>query len=354
MRTALGLAARGLGRVWPNPAVGCVLVNEGPGGWPRLDPAWRTATRRDRGPATGRRRGACAATAYVMLEPCSHRGETPPCADALIAAGIVARGHRDRRPGPARQPVRVPRLCARPGIAVIGRHPGQMKPAPSTLATSNATDKGLPLVTLKTATTLDGKIATHTGQSRWITGERVAGYGTPLARSARCGGGWCRHGGRRQPRSDVPAAGARGVRHPFASSSTRACACHLTHRLIATARKSPNLDRCDVLQGGPRSAPRTRTRPGSKLSPFVRAATPSSPWRMSLRRSPKRGITRLLVEGGKPPCGGAFTREPGRSLGVVPRAAHHGRRRHPCGRSHRCRSRRVRAALCPRQRPQNR
>src|SRR5438477_11133910 len=87
MRAAFALARRGLGAVWPNPAVGCVIVNKGrvvgrgwtqPGGRPHgeteaLDRAGEAA------------RGA---TAYVGLEPCCHWGRTPPCTDALIAAGI--------------------------------------------------------------------------------------------------------------------------------------------------------------------------------------------------------------------------------------------------------------------------
>ena len=88
MRAALALARRGLGRVWPNPAVGCVLVKDGnvigrgwtqPGGRPHAE---TEALRRAGKAAKG-------ATAYVTLEPCAHHGETPPCADALIEAGIA-------------------------------------------------------------------------------------------------------------------------------------------------------------------------------------------------------------------------------------------------------------------------
>src|SRR5215472_7955136 len=87
MRAAVGLAGRGVGNVWPNPAVGCVLVNDGrvvgrgwtgSGGRPHAE----TEAIGRAGPAA---RGA---TAYVSLEPCCHRGQTPPCAEALIEAGV--------------------------------------------------------------------------------------------------------------------------------------------------------------------------------------------------------------------------------------------------------------------------
>ena len=88
MKAALGLARRGLGLVWPNPAVGCVLVKDGrvvgrghtaAGGRPHAETqALAQAGEQARG-----------ATAYVTLEPCSHHGKTGPCAEALIQAGIA-------------------------------------------------------------------------------------------------------------------------------------------------------------------------------------------------------------------------------------------------------------------------
>ena len=88
MRAALGLARRGLGRVWPNPAVGCIVLADGKmvgrgrtgdGGRPHAEVAALAE-------AGARARGA---TVYVTLEPCVHTGQTPPCAEALIAAGVA-------------------------------------------------------------------------------------------------------------------------------------------------------------------------------------------------------------------------------------------------------------------------
>ena len=99
MALALSLASRGLGNVWPNPAVGCVIVNEGrivgrgwtqPGGRPHAE---RRALDQAGAAAAG-------ATAYVTLEPCAHHGQTPPCSEALIAAGVarVVSAHEDPDP----------------------------------------------------------------------------------------------------------------------------------------------------------------------------------------------------------------------------------------------------------------
>ena len=167
MRAALALARRGLGNTWPNPSVGCVLVRDGrvvgrgvtaPGGRPHAEVAALAV-------AGDFARGA---TAYVTLEPCSHHGQTPPCMDALIAAGVrrvvVAAGDPDKRVDGA-------------GIAAL-RAAG-LEVAVGMLAAEASTlqagflarvGSGRPMVTLKLASTLDGRIATRTGESRWITG----------------------------------------------------------------------------------------------------------------------------------------------------------------------------------------
>ncbi|MDB5414848.1 MAG: ribD [Rubritepida sp.] len=167
MRAALQIAARGLGNTWPNPSVGCVLVNHGavvgrgwtqPGGRPHaetqaLDRAGEAA------------RGA---TAYVTLEPCSHHGRTPPCCDALIRAG-VARVVVALRDPDSRVDGRGFARLREAGIIVEEGLMGAEAAALNAGFIRRVT-QGLPLVTLKLASTLDGRIATATGESRWITG----------------------------------------------------------------------------------------------------------------------------------------------------------------------------------------
>ena len=167
MALALSLGRRGMGNCWPNPAVGCVLVREGrivgrgwtqPGGRPHAE----TVALAHAGAAA---RGA---TAYVTLEPCAHRGQTPPCAEALIEAGLarVVAPMEDSDPRVSGQ-----------GFEMLRRH--GIDVTTGVLAAGAArdhagfflrTEQGRPLVTLKLAASLDGRIATGAGQSQWITG----------------------------------------------------------------------------------------------------------------------------------------------------------------------------------------
>ncbi len=167
MRAALALARRGLGNVWPNPSVGCVIVRDGrvvgrghtrPGGRPHAETeALKAAAHAARG-----------ATAYVTLEPCCHWGRTPPCTDALIAAGVARVVVALRDPDRWVDGEGLSRLRAA-GIAVeVGLLGGEA--ARINAGFVKRVREGLPLVTLKLAATLDGRIATATGDSRWITG----------------------------------------------------------------------------------------------------------------------------------------------------------------------------------------
>lgn len=167
MALAVSLGARGLGRVWPNPAVGCVLVKVGRvvgRGW--TDIGGRPhAEVKALAQAGDLAKGACA---YVSLEPCNHTGKTGPCAQALIDAGVA----------------RVVVACQDPDPRVAGGGIARMRAAGIEVVTGVLEDEGLrahegffsrlqkgrPMVTLKVATSLDGRIATASGESQWITG----------------------------------------------------------------------------------------------------------------------------------------------------------------------------------------
>lgn len=167
MAHALRLGARGLGRTWPNPAVGCVLIKDGrvvgrgwtqPGGRPHAE---RMALAMAGDAAQG-------ATAYVTLEPCAHHGKTSPCAEALVAAGVARVVTALTDPDP-RVAGRGHAILRNAGIVVTeGVMEAEARRANAGFL--RRVTQGLPLVTLKLALTLDGRIATRTGDSRWITG----------------------------------------------------------------------------------------------------------------------------------------------------------------------------------------
>lgn len=168
MRAALALARRGLGRVSPNPSVGCVVVANdravgrgwtSPGGRPHAE---TQALLRAGSSARG-------ATVYVTLEPCCHHGRTPPCSEALIAAGVARVVASMEDPDPRVAGAGFAALRAA-GIAVdVGLCAEEAREVNCGFLLRLG--KGRPLVTLKTATTLDGRIATRSGESQWITGE---------------------------------------------------------------------------------------------------------------------------------------------------------------------------------------
>lgn len=168
MARALQLAARGLYTTSPNPRVGCVIVKEGRvvgEGWHQRagTPHAEIHALKAAGDAA---RGA---TAYVSLEPCSHHGKTPPCAEALIEAGVVRVVSAMTDPNP---------LVAGGGIdmltlAGIQAEVGLMENEARALNPGfiSRMTRQRPWVRLKTASTLDGKTALANGQSQWITGE---------------------------------------------------------------------------------------------------------------------------------------------------------------------------------------
>ncbi len=178
MRAALSLAARHLGQTWPNPAVGCVIVDAAghvigrgstqPGGRPHSETEALTM-------AGARAKGG---TAYVTLEPCSHHGKTPPCAEALVASGIkrVVSALEDPDPrvsGGGHAKLRAAGIAVESGLlaeAAADLNAGFLK----------RIRDGLPLVSLKLATSADGRTATRAGDSKWITGEAARAFGHRL------------------------------------------------------------------------------------------------------------------------------------------------------------------------------
>ena len=168
MRAALALARRSLGSTWPNPAVGCVIVRDGTivgrgrtqkGGRPHAE----TQALAEAGAA------AAGATAFVTLEPCAHHGKTPPCADALVAAGVARVVSALEDPDPRVKGQGHERL-RRAGIAVeVGEGADEAREINAGFLMRVA--EGRPLFRLKMATSLDGRIATASGESQWITGE---------------------------------------------------------------------------------------------------------------------------------------------------------------------------------------
>ncbi len=169
---ALALARRGLGRTGTNPSVGCIIARDtrilgrgrtAQGGRPHAETrALSHATQQYGADALH------GATAYVTLEPCAHHGCTPPCANALIKAGIarVVAPFADPDPRVAGKGFAMLREA---GIAVVVG-PGEAEARALLAPYLRMRTTGRPTLTLKLATTLDGKIATRTGESQWITG----------------------------------------------------------------------------------------------------------------------------------------------------------------------------------------
>jgi diaminohydroxyphosphoribosylaminopyrimidine deaminase/5-amino-6-(5-phosphoribosylamino)uracil reductase len=293
MRHALGLAARQLGQVAPNPAVGCLIVKDGvvlgrgvtqAGGRPHAE----TEALRQAGEAA---RGACA---YVTLEPCSHFGKTPPCARALIEAGIARAVIAVRDPDPRVDGGGITALEAA-GVAVTL---GVLEAQAAALNAGFFLTKtqGRPLVTLKLATSLDGKIATAAGESRWITGEasRALAHGLRANHDAVLVG--FHTAAADDPLLDVRLPGLEN-RRPVRVILDARLATPPTHRVVTTARRQPTWI-VSVEGHGDAQSRAALERAGVEILTFPAADRGRVPIVAVLQALAGRGITRLLVEGG--------------------------------------------------------
>lgn len=306
MRMALHLARRGYGTTSPNPMVGAVLVRNsrviGRGyhhqaGQPHAEiEALRDAQRRGHDPK--------GATLYVTLEPCSSQGRTPACTDAILAAGLrrVFVGATD--PNPAHRGRAYP-LLRRAGIEVetglLGTECDRLNEVFNHWIVHRT-----PFVTVKAAMTLDGKIATASGESKWITGEKARAYAMKLRQGADAilvgintvllddPGLTFRPGGPRTP--------AHRLRRVILDSAART---PLTARVV---REDPQLTTIVVLPTAPakrveRLAERVRVlvAPGPKRGRGTkpRGGTGSGiDLRWLLKTLGSENVTSLLVEGG--------------------------------------------------------
>ena len=173
MKRALALARKGLGRTSPNPVVGCVIVGKGG----VIAEGWHQACGTDHAEAAALKKAgvkARGAVMYVTLEPCAHWGRTPPCVDAILSAGIrkvvVAMIDPDKRTCG-----KSVRKLVSAGVEVVTGICEEEAREINAPFIKYQTMK-MPFVTAKTAQTLDGRIATRTGDSKWITSDEARAF----------------------------------------------------------------------------------------------------------------------------------------------------------------------------------
>jgi diaminohydroxyphosphoribosylaminopyrimidine deaminase/5-amino-6-(5-phosphoribosylamino)uracil reductase len=314
MRRALDEAERGRGRTHPNPIVGAVVVKGGKlvsagfhaqAGGPHAEAvALEAAGRRAEG-----------SDLYVTLEPCSHHGRTPPCTDAIRAAGIrrVFVGSRDPNPHVSgRGAARLRRAGLEVTLGVLGA---------ACDAANEAWFKyilrGRPWVVLKAAVTLDGQLATAAGDSRWVTSERsrqvvhrlrdeldavLVGVGTACADDPRLTA-------RLDPaRGDgQPGAGqVRPARDPVRVVVDSQARLHPDARMLTQRSLSPTLVACT--DWAPRRRVHALERAGARIVRCRAGAEGRVELDHLLEQLAARGLTSVLVEGGAV-LHGSFLRE---------------------------------------------
>ena len=330
MRQAVGLARRGCGLTSPNPAVGAVLVKGGKiigRGWHRRagGPHAEIEALRDAQKHGHNPRGA---TLFVTLEPCCTQGCTPPCTDAIVAAGIkrVVVGTMDPHP---KHSGRAFKILRRAGIMIdvfgVPRsrgkdktsHPSRLKAGLQTKLAGECARLNeafnhwivhhTPFVTVKAAMTLDGKIATASGESKWITSEKARACGMKLRQGADAV-----LVGINTILADNPSLTVRSVQSPKSKVQSQ----RLRRIILDSMARTPLTakvtgDKCAALTTivVSKRAPKNRVAALSKrvnvwVAPAIRLSTLDSrlSTRIDLRRLMRKlgaeNVTSLLVEGG--------------------------------------------------------
>ncbi len=290
MRMALRLAAKARGRTSPNPLVGAVVVKNGrpiASGWHRRagEPHAEAIALRKAGTAA---RGA---TLYVTLEPCSHTGKrTPPCAPLVVSSGVkrVVVAMIDPNPRVSGSGIRA---IGKAGIEVLT---GVCRAEAERLneAFIKYMRSGLPFVTMKIAQTLDGKIATASGESQWITGQEAR-----------------REGHRLRDRNDAVLVGVNTVLKDDPSLTTRIPGGRDALRIVADSRlrmppsakiitqRSAARTIVATTAGAPEARIRKIERAGAEVL-VVRSADGRVDLKDLMRKLGKRNVQSVLIEGG--------------------------------------------------------
>ncbi len=304
MALALALGRRGLGRTWPNPAVGAVIVRDDGGGPVVVGRGWTQPGGRPHAEVEALRRAGAAArgaTMYVTLEPCSHYGKSPPCADAIIAAGIKRVVSALVDPNPEVAGAGHWRMAEAGIVVEVGLGADEARRAHA--GHIRRVQDGRPHVTLKLAVSADGKAGFAGRRPAAITGEQarervhlmramsdavVTGIGTVLSDDPLL---TCRLPGMAE-RSPVRVVLDSGLRLPIES------------KLVASARETPLW--VVTAEGAPREREQALVAKGAEV---MRVAEDGGRLDLGavLKLLAGRGITRLMVETG-PILAAAFLR----------------------------------------------
>ena len=287
MRHALELGRRGLGKVWPWPSVGCVIVKDGQ----IVGRGVSSQTRKMHAEVVALEQAgeaAKGATVYVTLEPCAHHGTTPPCANALVKAGVAC----------------VVSACDDPNPLVSGKGYDILRDAGVEVITGVLGEEAArdhvgflltqtemrPMVTLKLASTLDGRIATATGDSKWITGPAARKMVHAMRANhdaVMVGGGTVRAD---DPRLDVRGLGP--IKQPVRVVLSRKLDLPLDGILAQTAKTQPLW----LCHGADAEAGSWKAK-GALSIPCKITNSQVDP-KDALRNLTKNGITRVFCEGG--------------------------------------------------------